>query len=896
MKKNWTLKKYLFLYTVLFIVFALSAFSLFIMRGKSLIWKLDGQSQYLIYLAYIGRYMRNFFTDLFSAGGHRMFDLTIGAGYDVNEVFRTRLFNYLSVFAGASAAEVFYHVLSIMRMYLAGLAFSAYCRYMKLPSEGTLAGAMAYVFCGFTMRYGTEHLFFTSAMIILPLTLLAAEKLLRRENYLMMTVVVCASFITTYYFTYMVTLAMAVYMLLRFPHIYKENRGKEFLRSFGHICVYYLTGVAMAAVTLLPTVKQLGDSIRLADTAAQTTSLLRYKSTVRWFRWFLDLIAPGRGTSNATYLNYAVIVLPAAAVLFSGRLKKYLDAKLALLLEVLMLFVPAAGYVMSGFSGVTNRWVFILSFTLSLVCVLTWEDLKNPDRRQRIGILVVFGIYLLLTMYDMYRYTHIHARKILASALGLSELLIVTVLILLAARFSKLRKHMGICLLAATYVSCTISAVAISNNITDDFCDAGSSTHQIENSPQAALTDLDTDGVLRIDTNVTDYLENNENYGIYLGYQGVSVYNSLLNGSYAGWLREQENMGLNAIHRIEGLDGRTAAEALNGTGYFLTANDSLKDVPYGFELMEGTSEGDYSIWKNSMPLTFGSTTEKYISRSDYDKLSAAEKQQVLLEAALIEDEDLGLVTDAMTRVTEPGDEVLTEPVTLTPEDEFGKVKSYGYKIKQKGSALTVEYRHKAGYECYLQLTGFTTRHTVADVHITASGLDKTLTLRKLGATYSTGQTNYLIKLGYTEDDASETLRLEFAEKGKYNLEKAELVYVPMDNYEENIVSLNANALENLTEELNGFTGTIDVKAAQTVMVFRIPYSEGWSITVDGQKETLLRSDSAFCGVLLTSGEHEIRLTYVSPGSRTGLLVSLAGCLVFLILLCAGRSCRKPRIS
>ncbi len=45
---------------------------------------------------------------------------------------------------------------------------------------------------------------------------------------------------------------------------------------------------------------------------------------------------------------------------------------------------------------------------------------------------------------------------------------------------------------------------------------------------------------------------------------------------------------------------------------------------------------EYTIYKNDYPLSIGYTYDKYIDNEEYEKLSAIEKQQVMLESAVLD--------------------------------------------------------------------------------------------------------------------------------------------------------------------------------------------------------------------------------------------------------------------
>jgi hypothetical protein len=62
------------------------------------------------------------------------------------------------------------------------------------------------------------------------------------------------------------------------------------------------------------------------------------------------------------------------------------------------------------------------------------------------------------------------------------------------------------------------------------------------------------------------------------------------------------------------------------------------------------------------------------------------------------------------------------------------------------------------------------------------------------------------------------------------------------------------------------------------------WTRGWSATVDGTAAHLERADVVFRAVAVPAGAHRVEMRYRTPGLRTGALLSLAGCLLFLGLL------------
>jgi hypothetical protein len=64
------------------------------------------------------------------------------------------------------------------------------------------------------------------------------------------------------------------------------------------------------------------------------------------------------------------------------------------------------------------------------------------------------------------------------------------------------------------------------------------------------------------------------------------------------------------------------------------------------------------------------------------------------------------------------------------------------------------------------------------------------------------------------------------------------------------------------------------------------WTHGWSATVDGVAASIERADVVFRAVAVPPGSHRVEMRYQTPGLRTGAALSLAGCLIYLVLVCA----------
>ena len=218
----------------------------------------------------------------------------------------------------------------------------------------------------------------------------------------------------------------------------------------------------------------------------------------------------------------------------------------------------------------------------------------------------------------------------------------------------------------------------------------------------------------------------------------MQIYNSIVNASQLQAMIEQRSTGITSILHIQSLDGRTALEALAGVRYFAVDADNAASVPYGYAKQPLGSRRKLTLYENQYPLPLGFTTDTVISREDYEALSPAARDLVMLRAAVAEDSgktaesvqekrssaradetkqgrtavsvqtgETGPAQSAGLRTTdgkEEEDSVLREEISFETGDGVTR-KGSRLVTGKKGGSLSVSYEKKVGYECYPQASG-----------------------------------------------------------------------------------------------------------------------------------------------------------------------------------------------
>lgn len=258
-------RHYYLAYTAVFILFAIAAFALIFVVGRSLIWSADGMKQHYTFFVYIGQWLRDFL----ATGTLRQWEFSFGYGADVISTLATWIgepFNLLSALCPPAYAEYLYQALIVVRLWLAGLTFSVFCRYHRRDNTGTLVGALCYAFCGFCLCWGAlRHPMFLDAAFELPLVLFGADKVLRNENPVPFILSLALTFLTYFYFAYMIAIFLVLFCLLRFFFGGGPKTIRRFVTLVLRFVGFSLVSLLLASALLLPIVTQVVQMDRISQ-------------------------------------------------------------------------------------------------------------------------------------------------------------------------------------------------------------------------------------------------------------------------------------------------------------------------------------------------------------------------------------------------------------------------------------------------------------------------------------------------------------------------------------------------------------------------------------------------------------------------------------------------------
>lgn len=883
-------------YTALFALLMGVWAAIFAVNGKSFIQYGDTLKQHYPFLMYYGRWLRQAVRCLLSGTPVPTYDFSVGYGADIITAFSYYglgdPLDLLAALTPSSLTELLLEGLIVLRLYLAGLAFMAFSLRHGNSRFGTLLGAAAYVFSAWPIQAGLIEPVFLVPMYCFPLMLLGADDLFEGRNPARYIAAVALTALSNFLFFYMAAVLLALYAAA----LYLRRYGRR-LRALPGLAAKFagfaLIGIAIAAVTLLPTALELFGSARF-ETSRQTAPYPFY----RFFQLLANLTT---GMGCDAYSSYAGVTAAAflgVLVLFARRGRdRWLKLAWAGLFALLL--IPRAGSALNGFSYVSNRWVWAFTmleaFILARVCP-GMTALTAGEKRTLLA---------LLAGYCGAAFLYQEARSE-AALLGALLLLLLAGIALCGGTGT--RRGTRAVLLAGCCLGIVMNlggyyGIAEGGAVNEYRAPGEAWQVSVAANPAAVLCQMEDDGFWRYDSLMNEPI----NSAMLLNLHGTGYFFSL-NNRYLSALFRELGQNTPVEYDYRSLDGRAVLEALFGVRYAVSAPDSAAALPAVFDrsavFAAQVNGGTAAVYRNTAALPIGFAVTEQVSRARYDALTPLQKQDALLDGAVLEESILpeaALTGDTVrpeAAVTLNGVEQLDETTYYAPQDGGTITLTVAEPVMGAETALVVQGMQ---YTAANPLDGMG-----ADRLAAMSAYDRRVTEKQYAhfwckdsvylrlvsnigegridynmpnSQYYCGRSDFVYNFGTSDEGLRElTIVLPFA--GWYTFDDLAVECQLLDSVADRAAALGGQPLQNTVLSANSLTGEITV-SADSVLVVQLPFSEGWSVTVDGAAAELLRVDTAFLGVSLAPGSHTVQFCYRTPGLAAGTACSAAGLVLLL---------------
>lgn len=953
-------RDYYIIFTISFLVLTFFCFSWFIFSGKSLIWFVsDGWTQHFKSLVYYAQYLRKIARHLLFE--HKLiipdWDFYIGEGGDIINAMHYYVIGdpiaLLSIFVPTRYMHIFFSFSCILRLYLSGIAFSALCFGTGIKNKkGVLTGALSYSLCYWGVFTAARHPYFLNPMIYFPLMILGIEKIIKKEKPYLFIATAAISAASNFYFFYMIVILAVGYALIRLLLLYKTDI-KQGMLKLGYMGIMAVIGVCIAGIILLPVIMMF-----LSDSRMSVSQPFHLFYPLSYYSQLPSVFITNK---NPYYLclGFGAPAVLSIFLLFMEKGKDKLLKILVIVCIVISLF-PIGGRILNGMSYMSNRWCWAFVLLGIYIMAYKWDDLLATSAKEK-KLLIFLSIvyYAIILFFDKSRS---------AEAFSVIPLFFITLLLIGQDKIARNQiPHRQALLLAVVAVSIiNISfwkfSPGASNYVADFRENSKLWAEEWENNETGIVKAFAKDSYPRYSgKSITDNANmvnqiSNTGYYFSISIPSVSDY------------RQDLNMREDLFQAYRGYDDRTTPITLAGVGYYVTKSRDNKGLPYGYEFLgsgnaksvlqeqykeklknelgisELTKEQErkvnnkvnnvYDVYKNRYALPIGYCYSSYITEDIWNILDPVQKQQILLETAIIDSSiddvdkwsgeisdytidyeikcqnaeitttDLGFVSTANnTKVTfgfpeeikESEIYVRLEGIKFTPTQEYDLY--FG-----DDSVDPLNLYNKTNWDLLLRNDQINIRknklywNPVQDAVFTiesSNGLKKTINYRQPDSNFSSGRDDFIANLGYT-DDAISSVTITFPTRGIYSFDSIKIYSIPMNGYAEKVANLQKDTLQNISFGIDTVKGNIEV-ADEKILCVATPYSKGWKVFVDETEQDVLCVNKHYIGVMVPKGYHDISFKYSMPYKHAGFAVSLFGLLSCLgVIVFIERKDRKRK--
>ncbi len=787
--------------------------------------------------------------------------------------------NFLTVFIPGDYLREFLMFSVCIKIALAGSFMAYFLKSVYKRHDATLLiFGCSFSFCAFFMGYYWNTIWLDTVCIT-PLVALGIVKLLTENRFRLYTVVLALSLLTNYYIGFFtcifVLLVFAAYHLMRWKGV------KVFLINLVKTGLFSVIAIGITAFFLLPAYFALQNTHATGSTfptmfainiggtndlmgvlkalKSITGNLINFTCAANKEADAIPNIACG-----AVSVFFAFLSLTSKNISFK---EKFVHMALVLFM-FLSCVIRQLDYIWHGFhftNMIPYRFSYLISF---VIIVMAFRAFMNLETMNVIGSLIASALsfFVLLMALDdpgtdiMFK-DHMDwvEPTIAASAILFA---FITVIVLLYTKRVIPKNALIASLLIITIAQsgftayCGVFRTSVTTTIgyprgedvTEELIEEMNAME--ENTPELWRAEVTTTQTL--------------NDGALNSYHGLSMFNSMTNESMTQFFENFGMMGWKSGNRYTYAEGSPVTNMFMNLKYLILRDGILHNT---YDMTEVRSIANEKLYANNHYIPMGFMVNKnlknWVENENEDQFNPFETQNEFFRLAT------GINAPVYTRLEPTGQAHSAENIVNVNETSYG---NYSFTAIDKNATITLQWNYTAPKDgLYLMYADVTEGD---DISVAKNGVDQ-------GAKFGMGR-SYIACIGYySKGDV-----ISVSSNPKAGTSGNAKVYVDVLNanvFEEGYHLLNKQVMKTEETTSNSVKGTVNVTDSG-LFYTSIPYEEGWTATVDGNKVEIDPVGGSLVAFDLERGEHEIVLTYYPKGFWPGLLVSVT-CLLLLLAAC-----------
>lgn len=875
-------------YTIVFFIFVIGIFAVLIVTHHAVMQYHDAYKQGAFRLIEL----RNQLSNILAGDGFSVWSWYEGTGFDEPLEIFFDPFMLIGALFPIRYLELGFTVAALLRMYAGGLAFLLMGKETGLKNEQNLVGAILYVFSACFVGLALRQSETLINAYLFPLLILGVERVYKKNKPAVFIITVTYYMLISFYYSYMSALVIIIYIALRYFAYNDSFNAKEFAKRMGGFVVCGLTGILMSAAATVFSYFTLTRAS--TDSNFEISGLLFGKS----FYERLGKMLLGTATTGDYYdigLPILIIILLLPAIRKCTR--KSTNTIMTMIMFVILVS-PFFCNLLNGFGYVTFRWSYML------VLFASWtasEQLDTEKLREKGTMPLVFAGWVIIAVWTAGFYvlglitmdneTRIFIPIQLAAGL---------VMILMLRRFSKRESFDTKAAIGILAVSCiALSAGWAPDYIAniDNFARNSAVYKHLQESTLRVSNQIEDEGFYRVDS-VDAISRHNDlkypsNENIWWKSNTLFIYHSRIPKTITDFNIELGN-SYGYARRVYMLSNgnRMGLDFLYGVRYYLGSDekkegyeDSDNYADYGFEKTE--SIDGVTVFKNKYDVDMGFVLDKAMLESEFEKLGRLEKEQALMQAAVIPDDQADKCGDVRFITTDDLD-LEIEDIPFEIKDTDGVTFEDGViKADKKEASFVVSVKDVPDCQMVISFddllrntkngeTGDPYEIYADDGRIRRTVLNQT---SRMGVD---GLKSHDINMGRFSGDDEITITL--SKKGTYTFDRMYVSAMSLDNYDRYAEKCIDNQYD--VKEYNDemVEGSVDTDA-DGILFLSVPAHDNWDIYVDGEKADRIDDmDITFAGAFVPAGSHEIVMKYDNKYIKYGCVISILGLIAFVLIL------------
>lgn len=552
----------------------------------------------------------------------------------------------------------------------------------------------------------------------------------------------------------------------------------------------------------------------------------------------LSLLIPKFTINNFMYQSYSVGL--SAILIFSiidNILSKKKENITLSIISIIILIFPIICYILNGFMYVDGKCFIPL---LPLFCFMIANTLNNITKKNYNMklLLIIASIVMIISIITNLDY----------------KFLVIYIIdnIILIISFLLYKKKNNFKFIAIPIVLFSLGVFIVINN--NDKLVSKDTLNTIDNINENVNINYN---ISYRSANLFYILENVNNV-IDKNYYTTSIYSSTSNSYYTNFIRNVfKNEVYNKDYHTLTQSSSILFNMYMANMYLITNKDKI-----------GYTKTYDNVYKNEDVYTVGYASSNLMSKEEFDRLDYPYNIDALMKYTIV-DKDISSKYDNSDVYKYNGN---YEILDTNLDYQFSN-NNYIFDVEDNANL-------KIKLDDYIKdkiiLVSFDMNYNDnIDTSITINDVKNTLSFK--GWKYHNNNYTFHYTL-----DSSNILDISIS-KGHYEISNINVYVLDYNNYK----NINKKHDKFIIDSINNnIKGSINVKE-DSYFTLSIPYDKGFNIKVDGKEVSYELVNTSFIGFELDKGYHEIEISYTAPLYKLGVVISIIGVIIYVLILWKG---------